>query len=53
MLRGLLRLGEAKPVILLHGDQAAALKRYLTFPKRVEDLTPVDDDTAPEAEAAG
>jgi hypothetical protein len=46
-------LGETKPVILLHGDQAAALKRYLTFPKRVEDLTPVDDETAPEAEAAG
>jgi hypothetical protein len=43
-------LGETKPVILLHGDQATALKRYLAFPKRVEDLSPVDDQVAPEVE---
>jgi hypothetical protein len=45
-------LGETKPVILLHGDQAAALQRYLAFPKRVEDLTPVDEEVAPEEESA-
>ncbi len=43
-------LGETTPVIQLHGDQAEALRDYLAYPKRVEDLTPQGDERADESD---
>ncbi|MGE5754735.1 MAG: hypothetical protein ACM35G_03310 [Planctomycetaceae bacterium] len=45
-------IGETKPVVQLHGDQAEALRDYLAYPKRVEDLTPQGDELADESDKA-
>lgn len=43
--------GETRPVIQLLGNQAEAFRRYLAFPKRVEDLTPEGDALLGEPDA--
>ncbi len=43
-------IGETQPIIQLHGDQAEALRDYLAYPKRVEDLTPQGEEVVDESD---